>query len=667
MNKNQLLYIILGLGTIGGICWKTGVFEEKNVEKTEDSVMKEDATNSVATRDKKTFAEKEESARSSQENERAASEKAVLAESETHSEHEKELKTEARDFTDELNNKTGKIIVKFKDGEFVRESEITDEMEKLPEQISERMSLKEIKSFLAIKSAFDHVIISEAKKEGIDQDPKVREEINKRKNTVAGMMLLNEKAQKLMTDEALKAHYDKVWEENFKGTKEFSLKVITASDKVLAENIVKVAVNETELNKILEANKLKVKAMDIKKPAVSLPSEIINPIKDKGPNSCVGPFPVGGAYMVFFVKDVQDATKHKFSGEFKEEYKKIATKDFIKQVNDQKYKENSVKFYDINGKEIDIDKQNENIKTNAKSQDAPDDQFNIGKLNDETVLARIGATPVYASEIKGFFKLKSWQDESLIMMAQQFNMRLAEVLVYATKLVVEDKLLAKEVKETDYMSKPNVKGKMRELEKIEISKAFLKRHTNISPEQIKRTYADFIKAIPEEDKNDHEISMKIAFFPTKEQAEQTLSNINSGQIKFSEVFKEKELADKSAVDFKYVTRRTTDPELWSILKKSSVGTCYKEVIETDSSKFGVEGMNYAIIYVGDKRPVTLPSLSNPADKRYFEAMAYQQVAAKFVTGLLSASVVSIYGKSMKTIEAEPSYGKMIEAIVAGSR
>lgn len=666
MNKKQIIYIILGVIAVAAICWKTGVIDKTSEKEVESTVKMEEIGEQVA--DQTSESSKEEITEKALEKEEISTEE-VSTEEKTEQKTEKPTKkeTESGEITDELNKKMGKVVVKFKDGESVRESEINEEMDKLPDQLSERMSLKEIKSFLALKAAFDHVIVAEAKKEGLDQDPDLKAEIEKRKSTVAGMMLLNDKATELMTDQALKAHYDKIWEKSFKGTKEYSLKVITTSDKIAAENIAKMAVDEAKLNEAIEANRSQLKTMDLdNKPEASLPPEIINPVREKGKGAIVGPFSIRGVYMLFFVKNVRDAQKHDFSGKFKEEYKKIAMRDFISQVNNRKYQEQKVKFYDVNGKEVDIEKQSENMKSSAQSKEAPDSQFAVGKLNDETILARIGDTPIHAREVRKFFKLKSLQDDALVMMSQQFNMKLTDVLVYATKLVVDDRLLSKEAKETKYMDTPSVKEKIKELVKVELTRAYLKRHTKVSPEQIKKTYAEFIKAIPEEDKNDHEISMKMVFFPTKAEAEKVLSAINTGQQKFNEVFREKESADKSAIDFKYVTRRAVDPELWSILKRSATGACNQDVIETDGARFGLDGRNYAIIYVGDRRPVTLPSLSNPADKKYFEAMAYKQVAAKFVTTALQQAVVTIFDKSIQEMSADPSYGKMIEAIVSGN-
>jgi hypothetical protein len=580
---------------------------------------------------------------------------------------EKEVDQKKSEITESLNKKTGKVLAKFKDGETITESEINAEMEKIPDQLSEKMSLKDIKLFLILKAAFDYVVMKEAKKEGVDRDPKILEETEKKKITIAGMMLLNEKAEELMTDDALEKHYNEIWDTNFKGTKEFSLKVITTTDKDLADKIAKTVKDEKSLAQIVEVNKTNLKAMDLNnRPESLLPTEIIEPIKTKGENSVIGPFLVNKVFMLFFVKKIAEAKKHEFSGKFKEEYKKTAMSDFMQVVSIKLYKENKVKFLDVNGKEVDIEEHNKQIRSRSNKNSPPYEQFSLGKLKDDTVVAYINGSPVTASDIKTFFKLKSLQDESLLMMAHQFNMSLREILVYATKLVVDDKLLAAEVKATRYLSKPNVKEKIADIEKSEIEKGFLKKHISVSQEQVRKVFNNVIKSIPEEDKNDHEIAVKMIFFEGKEEAEQVLASIRSGSAKFNDLFKMKETSDKSAVDLKYVTKKVVPQELWAALKRSAAGACYKETIELDGSKFGVPNKDYAIIYIGDRRPLTLPSLSNPADKRYFETMAYQEMAVEFVISLLNDFVVSILDKSLSDVLSNSVAKKMIEAMVIGN-
>ncbi len=668
-NKKYLPHIVCVVAAIiiGFVCWEKGVFDSINATQNSSATAEESKTSSDSV-DKADQSTADDSIATHEEGGQAQDSSSGVAETQKDGTKKASAASEeSAQITESLNKKSGKVIVSFKDGSTVVESEINDEINKLPEQLSEKMSLKEIRLFLSIRAAFDHIITAEAKKEKIDKDPEVLTEIKKRQDTVAGMMLLNDKAQALMTDQALEDHYNKVWDENFKGTKEFSLTVITTADKSLAEKICNTVKDEPALRQFIDANKVNLKVMELdNRSEAALPPEILGPVKEKGANALIGPFPVRDTFMVFFVKSVADAKKHEFSGRFKEEYKKIALKDFMKKVNFEQYKRYKVRFLGLDGKEIDIEKQSELTKNRAVDKEPPSDQFNIGSLTDETVLAYIGNTPVTAKEIRLFFKLKSLQDEAFIMMAQQFNMSLSEILIYATKLVVDDKLLTTDAQSENYDKKPEVREKLAELKIVEISKAYLKKHVTVTPEVIRTTYNSFIQSIPEEDKNDHEISMKMVFFATKEAAGEALTSINSGKTKFNEVFKSHE-SDKSAIDFKYVTKKTVDPTTWSILKRAAAGTCYKDIVEIDGSKFGIADMKYAIIYVGDRRPVTLPSLSNPGDKKYFEALAYQKEATSFVTNLFAKNINSIFSQPIKDVIADPVFTKMMEAMVAGTR
>jgi hypothetical protein len=663
VNVKSVVWLCIAAAAIGGGSWFLYENSQKETVKTIEPIAEE---KSPETKKETVIKEEKQSTESSLQ--KSSSQK-TLDEKETPKEKSKtkEESKEASDATESLNKKTGKVLVKFKDGETITESEINADMEKIPDQLSEKMSLRDIKLLLVLRAAFDRVMLRGAQKEGIDKDPQIQAEIGKKETTIAGMILLNEKAEELMTDEALEKHYNEIWETNFKGTKEYSLKVITTSDKALADKISKTVKDEKGLNQLIEANKANLKAMDLNnRPESMLPAEVIKPIKTKGEKSIIGPFSVKDVFMLFFVKKVAEAKKHEFSGKFKEEYKKVAMPDFMQKVSVNLYKENNVKFLDINGKEIDIEAHSKKIKERAKDNTPPAEQFNIGKLNDDTVMAYINNKPVVASEIKAFFKLKSLQDEALLMMAHQFNMSLGEILVYATKLVVDDKLLTIEVEAIHYLSKPEVKEKTADVAKSEIARGFLKKHITVSPEQVRKTFNTVLKSIPEEDKNDHEIAVKMIFFASQEEAGQVLESINSGKAKFNDIFKGREASDKSAVDLKYVTKKMVPTTIWAALKRSATGVCHKEVVEIDGSKFGLEGKDYAIIYVADRRPLTLPSLSNPADKRYFEAMAYHELAVEFVISLFNASVISIFDKSVSDIISSPVAKKMIEAMVAGN-
>lgn len=666
MNKKQISYLLLGIGLTVSLCITTGILP----------IWKKSTNESIEKIDKEKITPLQEQTLSSEDKDKSSTpEPSEEIKKETKKEDKEENKkdekqNDSKEATEKLNAKTGKVIVNFKNGDTVTESEINDELNKLPEQLSAKMSLKDIKFFLGLKLAFDHVLLEAAKKEGIDNDKEVLSEIEQKSGTIAGMMLLNEKASKLMTDKALQEQYDKIWDENFKGTKEISVKVITTNDETLAKKIKKMATSEESLNKIIETNKNKLKAIDLdNRPESSLPEQLTNELKENNNavNTIVGPIAVKETFMLFFIKKVAPAQKHELSGKFKEEFKKISMKDFIAKVNENQYKEYKVRFIDSNGKEIDIKKQSEQTKNRANEKEKPTSQFDLKDLKDTTVLGYIGDEKVTANDIKTYFKLQSLQDDALIMMAQQFNMTLNEILIYATKLVIDDKILAKAAKEEKYYMNPEVKEKLDDVKKLAITNAYLKKHVNVTSEDIRKTFNDVLKSIPEEDKNDHEISTKMLFFATKEEAENTLKSINSGKVKFNEMFKTKENSDKSALNLGYMTKKGSDPAIWSIIKRSSSATCHKEIIELNGENFGMNDLNYAVLYVGDRRPITLPSLSNPNDKKYFEAIALQKASVDFVSNLFTNSINSMFDKNITEIEKDPSFKKMLEAMVAGSR
>ncbi|MDR1488522.1 MAG: hypothetical protein LBI26_02160 [Holosporales bacterium] len=642
MNKKQLTYTLLVVGiviAVSVVVWKTGYFgkitERQTVTKQVEE-QKSEPENEIPSEEDKT---------------------------------EKKLEEESKKSTENSVKEDPKAVVKFKDGTMIKENEISEEMNKLPEQISSKMSLKDVKLFLSTKLAFDRILMKESKKEELLKDNKIKMELENKKNTVAGMMFLNDKAKTLMTDEALEKHYDKIWEDNLKDTKEYDIKAITTSDKLVADKIKKQAKNIESLNEVLDLNKDSVKAVDLDGMAeATLPVEIAGEVKNLGENALIGPIFVKETYMLFFVKKASKAKKQEFSGKFKEDYKKIAIRDFTDIVSEQLYKKYNVKFFGINGKEVDIKKENEKIKNRAKDNSVPAEQFDLKGLKENAILASIGKEKVSSEDIRKFFKLKSLQDSTFVTMAQQFNMSMSEILIHAAKLYIDDKICVIEAKMEGYFAKSEVLEKMAEIEQAELINAYLKKHVKISPEQVKKTYDEFIKSIPEEDKNDNEISAKAIFFASKDEASKLLEAIKAGRTKFNDAFKTKENnARKTSIDLKYVNKKIIDSGVWSILKKSAAGTCYKEILEIDGEKFGAPGMDYIIIYVGDKRPITLPSLSNKEEKQYFESMTRQKISTTVVLKLFQIYVSSVMNKSVAELIQDKVFIKMLEAMIAGNQ
>ena len=566
----------------------------------------------------------------------------------------------------EKKQKNSKAAVIFRDGSSITEDDIKKDMEDIPDQLSAKMSLMEIKSLLAWKAAYKKILINAAKKSGVGDKKDVKNIIEKRKETAAGFMLLESKSKELMTDDALKNHYNKIWDKNFKGTKEFTLVALTTSDKNIANNLKKSVKDEQSLKKTLDANASSVKSMDMEsRPQGMFPAEISDAVLKQGVNSIVGPFEIQGSFMLFYVKNIADAKKQEFTEEFAENYKKVASKEFVADYMKTLYKKYKVKVMDTNGKEVDpfkiIDKEDKKDKKDKKASKSE----NLLKVEDTKVLASLEGDKVTVDDVKKFFKVESLLDETFLSMAQQFEIKPEEVIIYAVKLVVDDKLLAKEVTALKFDQNPENKEKLSEIENMEIIHAYYNQEVNVKSEDVKRTFDKFMKSIPEEDKNDNEISVKLAFFSTQEDAAQALKSINSGEEKFGNIFKEKTSdKKKTAIDLGYVKKKGTSPELWGLLKRGASGACCKEIVELSGKQFEIDG-NYAIVYIADRRPVTLPSLSNPQEKKYFEKMAKKDKAVALAKSHMLSGVKTIDGKPIEELNKNPEYVDHMLAVLVG--
>jgi hypothetical protein len=258
----------------------------------------------------------------------------------------------------------------------------------------------------------------------------------------------------------------------------------------------------------------------------------------------------------------------------------------------------------------------------------------------------MNGSKITAKNLKDFFKVKSLADDTFNSMAQQFNISNGRVISSAVKLMVDDELLAKEAKELNFSDKE----KLEDIRKMEIQHAYFKANVKVKPEDLKRTYNKAIKSIPDDVKNDNEIAVRLVFFTRQEDASKALKAISAGEEKFGNLYKEKSTAkEKEAVDLGYVKRQGTNPDLWTMLKRGASGTCCKEVVELNGEQFGMKGKNFAVVYVADRRPVTLPSLSNETDKKYFQRLAEREKAVELAKTHLIAKIKTIEGKDIEEL------------------
>jgi hypothetical protein len=557
-----------------------------------------------------------------------------------------------------------KAVVVFKDGTVVTEDEIKTDIDKIPDQIANKMSLSEIKNIIAWRKAFNLVIDKETNKIGFMNDPVVKKVIEARLETAIGLLFLDDLSMKEMTFEKAKAHYDSMWDKHFKNSKEFTLLAITTSDPSLVSRLKQGKFTEQKLKQLLDSNAATTKYMDMEaRPQGTLPPEINDAVSAAKIGSIVGPFEVRGSFMLFFIKNVGPARKEEFTPLFFEHYKETARRDFVSQCLEGLYKKYEVKTFDINGNLVNVFLIGDNDKL-KKSNNKP---LDLSKAKDDAVLAVVGKDKkqITVSDLKKYFKVESLLDEQLLVMAQQFNIKIEDVIKHATKILTDDEVLSRESKATGYANTPEAKGKIAEVRNMEIGQQFMVKMAKATPEMVKLEFNKFIQAIPDEDKNDNEIAVKILLFQTQAEAARTLQSISSGAEKFNNLFNSSKGTGR-AVDLGYIKKKGTPPELWSAIKKGPSGACCREVIEINGAQFGVGGTRFAVVYVADRRPMVLPSLSNPQDKKYFQAMAERAKAIELARKLIGEYVESIYNKPLSVWLKNEEYVNRVFAMIIGT-
>ena len=116
----------------------------------------------------------------------------------------------------------------------------------------------------------------------------------------------------------------------------------------------------------------------------------------------------------------------------------------------------------------------------------------------------------------------------------------------------------------------------------------------------------------------------------------------------------------------YVKKRGTSPDLWSLLKTGASGACIKQIVQMDGAQFGMNGKNYVLIYIADRRPVQLPSLSNEAERPYFQRLAEREKAVDLARTILVNGIKSIENKKIEDlIKQNPEYVDRMISVLLG--
>jgi hypothetical protein len=105
-------------------------------------------------------------------------------------------------------NKSQKAAVVFYDGSVITEDEVRQEMDEIPEAMTARMSLADLKRMISFKLAQKKAMESVIKLSGIGKKPEIAAAIEARKRTFACFSLLEKMALERMDKKSLQKHYD---------------------------------------------------------------------------------------------------------------------------------------------------------------------------------------------------------------------------------------------------------------------------------------------------------------------------------------------------------------------------------------------------------------------------------------------------------------------------
>ena len=533
-----------------------------------------------------------------------------------------------------------KFIAEFHDGTGIEDSEIMKEVGMLSEQVSEKMTLGNLKSFLAWNKVYKKLLLSAAKEAGLDKNEEFRKDLKKRQDILVRLQLLEEESKKLMTDEVLEKYYDQNWDKEFKGTKSFSLVGVVTEDKKIAEDFKKTVVDEKSLKNMVALHKGRVKDMQLNNTSEKeFPEELSSAVLQQGENSVVGPFYVDGSYMLFFVQKIEAAKKSWFQGDAIEKYRNSVQPIFSQKYLKNLYDKFNVSIIDVYGKTIDPFKIVEKDEKARKK--TSDKAVDLRKIEDTQVFAKFAdGQTITAKNIKDYFEFDSLENQSFSEMAKSFGITEQEIVSYAVKLMCDNSVLDMEIKELNFQQKPSVLKKLESLENISLERKFFKEKVVVNDNDIKASYEKFLDLVGRDEKFS-KISAKIVMFDNESEAKAALKMIISGGEKFNNIFSKKS-ENQYAKDIGYVEKQSSSKNLWSMLKTSNSATCCKDILKLNGEKFGIQGQ-YAIVYVGEKVQLVLPDLANKEIKEKFAQIAQKEKAFELVKAMFVQQVKSIGG------------------------
>ncbi len=625
--------------------WSFGKSDKKNEKKSKNGSKNEKNTNtSKKLDDAKTTDKKEVDINTSSSTTSVA--KTEEGENSSTSSPRVEEKTNVTGTAISNANEKDAAVV-FTDGSTISKNVVNDELKDLPLDVTSHMPYQQLLQLLSFKLAYKKIIDTKAAELNLINDKNIEESIKSRCKTFASSKYLDEQVEKMMTDDEVKKYYDETWEKHIKGTQEISGILINVSSKAQADRLIKEVKNEEQLNKIVAEYKTNGKeaiaTMPLDDyPEGGLPVDISKQIKAKGVNSVVGPFNIQGISTLFFVKSIHLAVKKPFSDEIKTQYKQIGRREFINKYIDKLMTDLKVTVYDLNGKVLDMNangdkNKNKNNKDKSKKDDKPVD---LSKIKDDFVIAKIGdKQTVKITDLYKMYNVTALENELFASMSFQLKVSMEEVIQSAIKLCVQERLIVDEMERSGFMKRSDIVSKIDALEKQQLRRAYFNKTVKITENDARKEFNKYTKMMKESIKDDQEISVKMMLFKTRAEADKKLSSYKEDSKKFSDDFDAAIKNSKPAIDLGYIRKSNPDAgirTIWEAVKTAGGSTCYGKVINLKGETFGFSGSDFAIVRVGERRPIQLPKFEETS--QFFRKVAEKIQAVAIIDKLMEQQV-----------------------------
>ncbi len=554
--------------------------------------------------------------------------------------------------TPEVNvNKDKNAAVVFTDGSKIDKTVVNAELSNIPLELSSRMPYAELLRLISFKLAYQKLIDTKAKEMNLADDPEISKSMASRRKSYASSKYLDEQVKKIMTDSELEKYYDEMWDKHMKGTNEVSGIMISVSNKEQSDKVLKVK-SEEELNKIVntyKTGKMPIATQPFDMPESVLPPDIVKQIKAKGANSVVGPFSIQGMAMFLFIKSVHLAVKKPFNGEIREQYKQLAHREFANRYVNKLIEDNKVVIYDLRGKPVDLKTQE---RTDKKTEEKKD-PVNLSTIKDDFVIAKIGdKTTLKISDLYTIYNIKSIENELFASMSVQLKVSMEEVIQSAIKLCVQDKLIELEMDKNKFMETAEIKAKFGQIDAQQLRRSYFNKTVKITEADARKEFNKYLETIKPDAKDDQEISVRLMFYGTENDAKTALKKYQSNPKSFSKDFDDA-VKDKKAMDLSYIRKVPPASPLspiWEAVKTAAPAACCKQIIKLNGEMFGLGKAGFAVAYVGDRRQIKLPTFQET--QTFFRKVAEKMQAIAIVEKLMKQEIAFVNDVPMNSIKDE---------------